>query len=191
MRHEPCIYCGHSKATHDEDATECNGYEVVVTIVETGKRTRYSQPGKASAAFFAAVRDLPNDATAYAYDGARAVEVKREQCGCCGWSDEPSEGELQAQAERGPYVPAEASLTVVTTIGLEQDKSAGGDKFSRIVPKLGARLDPEAAERAAQYADAMRPTFEAAPVVETAAAGGNGKKPPKEPVAAAPTPTED
>jgi len=81
--------------------------------------------------------------------------------------------------------------TVVTTIGLEQDKSAGGDKFSRIVPKLGARLDPGAAERAAQYADAMRPTFEAAPVVETAAAGGNGKKPPKEPVAAAPTPTED
>lgn len=49
---------------------------------------------------------------------------------------------------------------VVTTIGLEQDRNAGGDKYSRAVPTLGAKLDPETATRARAYADLLKPIFD-------------------------------
>jgi hypothetical protein len=51
---------------------------------------------------------------------------------------------------------------VVTTIRLEQDRNAGGDKYSRAVPTLGARLDPETAQAARAYADILKPIFEQA-----------------------------
>lgn len=53
---------------------------------------------------------------------------------------------------------------VITTIALEKETNPDGQKFSKAVPTLGAKLDPAAVERAREYADALRPVFEAAPV---------------------------
>ena len=52
--------------------------------------------------------------------------------------------------------------SVVTTIKLEQDKSASGKEYSRIVPTVGEVLSEEEAGRAAAYAATFRPLFEAA-----------------------------
>jgi len=56
---------------------------------------------------------------------------------------------------------------VVTTIGLEAERNAGGDKYSRAVPRLGAKLDPEMASKARAYADILRPIFDRAATAVT------------------------
>lgn len=67
------------------------------------------------------------------------------------------------------------SAEVVTSIGLEKDKNPDGQAYSRAVPVLGAKLDPGAAERAREYAELLRPVFDAQPVDPAA---GNGKPAP-------------
>lgn len=60
---------------------------------------------------------------------------------------------------------------VVTTLRLEADKNADGQKYSRAVPVLGGKLAPETADRAREYADLLRPIFDAqaaAPAAATA-----------------------
>lgn len=51
---------------------------------------------------------------------------------------------------------------VVTAIGLEADQNPSGEKFSRAVPRLGARLDPDTGQRAREYAEILKPIFERA-----------------------------
>lgn len=60
---------------------------------------------------------------------------------------------------------------VVTTIGLEREQNPDGQRYSRAVPRLGAKLDPEAAEKARAYADVLRPIFDAQPVEPVAQPG--------------------
>jgi hypothetical protein len=49
---------------------------------------------------------------------------------------------------------------VVTEISLEPDKNPDGQAYSRAVLKVGAILDPKAAEQARAYADLLRPIFD-------------------------------
>lgn len=52
--------------------------------------------------------------------------------------------------------------SVVTSIALEQDKSAGGKAYSRIVPSVGGILAPDEAAAAMAYAARFRPLFDQA-----------------------------
>lgn len=52
--------------------------------------------------------------------------------------------------------------TVVTKLELVADKNAAGKPYSRAVPSVAGTLDPEDAEKAIAYAQALRPTFDAA-----------------------------
>ena len=62
---------------------------------------------------------------------------------------------------------------VVTVFALEKRSNAGGTDYAQIAPRLGARLDPDAAARAREYGKALAPVFEraaaAAPGGETTA----------------------
>lgn len=49
---------------------------------------------------------------------------------------------------------------VVTVFGLEKDSNAGGTEYAVIKPKMGGRLDPDAAEKAKAYGAMLAPTFE-------------------------------
>lgn len=60
---------------------------------------------------------------------------------------------------------------VVTSIALEADRNPDGQKYSRAVPTLGARLDAAGADRARQYAALLRPIFDATPAVDAAPVG--------------------
>jgi hypothetical protein len=51
--------------------------------------------------------------------------------------------------------------SVVTEITLVEDRNAKGDKYSRVVPVIGARLSDEEARNAAAYARRLRPIFDA------------------------------
>lgn len=53
---------------------------------------------------------------------------------------------------------------VITGIALEVAENPDGQKFSRAVPRLGAKLDEEAAGKARAYAEVLRPIFDAQPV---------------------------
>lgn len=52
--------------------------------------------------------------------------------------------------------------SVVTALTLEADTSPDGDKYARVVPKIGGRLTPEEAKAAQEYAASFRPSFDAA-----------------------------
>lgn len=54
---------------------------------------------------------------------------------------------------------------VVTSLSLEKTKNADGIDFARVKPRLAGKLDEEAAKRAAEYGDMLRPIFDRAPVV--------------------------
>lgn len=58
---------------------------------------------------------------------------------------------------------------VVTKLALESDKNPDGQAYSKVIPTLGGKLDPGATERAREYADALRPVFDAQPVDPKAA----------------------
>lgn len=49
---------------------------------------------------------------------------------------------------------------VVTVFGLEKAQNAGGTDYAKITPKLGGRLDPDAAAKAKAYGAMLAPTFE-------------------------------
>jgi hypothetical protein len=66
---------------------------------------------------------------------------------------------------------------VVTDIGLERDQNLDGQKYSRAVPRLGGRLDPDTTARAREYADILRPIFDAQPAVDAPARASTAPAP--------------
>lgn len=52
--------------------------------------------------------------------------------------------------------------SVVTRIGLEPDKNAKGDSYSKAVPSVAGALSPEEMAKAKAYAQKLRPIFDAA-----------------------------
>lgn len=68
-----------------------------------------------------------------------------------------------AKAHRTVLAGAGIKLpAVVTEITLKATKNAKGDSYAIIEPKVGGMLSPEEAQRAAEYAAALRPIFDAA-----------------------------
>lgn len=65
---------------------------------------------------------------------------------------------------------------VLTVLALEKKANAGGIEYAQIVPRLGGRLDPDTAQRARAYGEALRPTFEAA-AAAAAPATADGETP--------------
>jgi len=51
---------------------------------------------------------------------------------------------------------------VATLIGLDKRSNQDGTDYALIVPRLGAKLDPDTSTRARAYGDMMRPQFDAA-----------------------------
>lgn len=72
--------------------------------------------------------------------------------------------------------------SVVTDIGLVADKNAKGDNYSKAVPTVGGVLTPEEAQRAQEYARALRPIFDAAAQAMAAERNGDTPAAPRTPV---------
>lgn len=74
---------------------------------------------------------------------------------------------------------------VVTRLTLEKVQSPGGNNYSRVIPALAGKLDPDEAGKAKAYAGLLAPIMERATADAATAPAGGGDKPPVTPAAPA------